>query len=139
LAAGVNTWDMALHVVVAAVLHKDGKVLLCHRSPTRRWYPDVWDFPGGHVESGENRLDALARELHEELGILLLEVGPEPIIMKVDEDLDLTVWVCTSWQGDVHNLQPDEHDEVGWFARAELARLPMADPAYLPALEGLFS
>jgi 8-oxo-dGTP diphosphatase len=130
---------MAQHVVVAAVLHKHGEVLLCHRSPTRRWYPNVWDFPGGHVEPGEQPFDALARELHEELGIVLQEIRPDPIIIKVNDDLALTVWVCTAWRGAIENRQPHEHDELGWFARADLGGLPMADPAYLPALEGLLS
>ena len=36
--------------IVTALLRDGNRVLLCHRSPRRRWYPDVWDLPGGHVE-----------------------------------------------------------------------------------------
>ena len=43
-----------LAALVAALLVRDGRMLLCHRSAGRRWYPDVWDFPGGHVEGGES-------------------------------------------------------------------------------------
>jgi 8-oxo-dGTP diphosphatase len=64
----VDGESMDPHLVVAATLHSDDRILLCHRSPTRRWFPDVWDFPGGHVEPGEAPLQALARELLEELG-----------------------------------------------------------------------
>ncbi|MGY1698758.1 NUDIX domain-containing protein [Geodermatophilus sp. SYSU D00766] len=35
----------------------------------RRWYPDAWDFPGGHLEPGEDEPAAPARELSEELGV----------------------------------------------------------------------
>ncbi|GAA2693767.1 hypothetical protein GCM10010412_085480 [Nonomuraea recticatena] len=48
--------------IVTAVLRDGDRVLLCHRSAGRRWYPDVWDLPGGHVEEGEdpNQIRALA-------------------------------------------------------------------------------
>ena len=63
------------HDVVAAILLRGDQVLLCHRSPTRRWYPNVWDFPGGHVEEGESAVAALRREILEEIGI---DVGAAP-------------------------------------------------------------
>jgi 8-oxo-dGTP diphosphatase len=127
------------HRVVAALLRDDDRVLLCRRSATRRWYPDVWDFPGGHVEAGEAPHAALARELREELGVEIEVLDAEPIIRVIDADagLDLTVWVCTSWRGVIDNLQPEEHDEIGWFTRSELAGLAMADPGYLPVIEHL--
>lgn len=53
--------------IVAGVMIQDGRILLCHRSPDRWWYPDVWDLPGGHVEPGETPAAALRRDL-EELG-----------------------------------------------------------------------
>lgn len=57
------------HIVVAGLLRRRGRALMVHRSPQRRWYPDAWDLPGGHVEVGEVSSLALVRELHEELGI----------------------------------------------------------------------
>jgi 8-oxo-dGTP diphosphatase len=52
--------------VVAGLLVVGNTVLLCHRSANRRWYPNVWDLPGGHVEHGESPAAALVRELKEE-------------------------------------------------------------------------
>ena len=40
------------HIVVAALLRRRGRVLMVHRSPRRRWYPDTWDLPGGHAAPG---------------------------------------------------------------------------------------
>ncbi len=47
-----------------------------HRSPERRWFPDVWDLPGGHVEPGEDERTALRRELREEVGVEALAIEP---------------------------------------------------------------
>jgi 8-oxo-dGTP diphosphatase len=65
------------HFVVAGLLRRRGRALMVHRSPQRRWYPDAWDLPGGHVEVGEVPRLALVRELQEELGITA-EVAGDP-------------------------------------------------------------
>lgn len=54
--------------VVAAVLERDGKILICQRRSGSR-HALKWEFPGGKVEPGESPEEALARELREELAI----------------------------------------------------------------------
>ena len=54
--------------VVAAIIERDGRILICQRTPQQP-HPLKWEFPGGKVEAGENARDALARELAEELAI----------------------------------------------------------------------
>ena len=54
--------------VVAAILERDGRILICRRTPQQS-HPLKWEFPGGKVEPGETPHAALARELEEELGI----------------------------------------------------------------------
>jgi 8-oxo-dGTP diphosphatase len=54
--------------VVAALIFKDGKVLVCQRT-RHQTMPLKWEFPGGKIEEGEQPRDALRRELDEELGI----------------------------------------------------------------------
>ncbi len=59
--------------VAAAVLQRpDGAFLLAQR-PQGKVYAGYWEFPGGKIEPGEPADQALARELHEELGI---DIGP---------------------------------------------------------------
>lgn len=55
-------------VVVAAVIVRDERVLVCQRSRTGK-FPLKWEFPGGKVQSGETPQAALERELNEELGV----------------------------------------------------------------------
>lgn len=56
MGAAAGRDPLTVHHVVAGLLVRGTEVLLGHRSPGRRWYPDVWDLPGGHVEDGELHL-----------------------------------------------------------------------------------
>jgi 8-oxo-dGTP diphosphatase len=55
--------------VVAALIVKNGKLLVCQRT-RHQTMPLKWEFPGGKIEEGEQPRAALRRELEEELGIL---------------------------------------------------------------------
>ena len=61
--------------VVAALIVKHGKLLVCQRT-RHQTMPLKWEFPGGKIEEGEQPRDALRRELEEELGIIA-KVGNE--------------------------------------------------------------
>jgi len=121
--------------VVVAALHRGSEVLLCHRSPNRRWYPNVWDFPGGHVEESESLRAALVRELREELAVEVAQadVAAQPHWQVVATDFHMSVWRIDSWAGEPVNTALDEHDEIQWFGLTEALALPLAHPAY-PAL-----
>lgn len=62
--------------VAAGVIQRaDGHVLLAQRPPGKA-YEGYWEFPGGKLEPGESAEAALARELHEELGITVRDASP---------------------------------------------------------------
>jgi 8-oxo-dGTP diphosphatase len=116
--------------IVAALVVRENRVLLCHRSAGRRWYPDVWDFPGGHVKRGEQPIKALARELQEELAIRIQRPGPE-LIQVVEPGFTLRIWLVERWVGNPVNASPGEHDDFGWFDVLEVAGLPLAHSGYV--------
>jgi 8-oxo-dGTP diphosphatase len=132
--------DGAADVCVAAMLRCGERILLCHRRPDRAWYPDVWDLPGGHVESGETLPSAVARELREELGVVISPPTDPPFETLRDEDLriELTIWLIDHDDGGVENRAPDEHDELRWVTRGDIGSLPLADPSYLALLDRAF-
>ena len=122
------------HLVVAGLLVRRDRVLLCHRSSERAWFPDVWDLPGGHVENGETLTGALVRELHEELGIVIEEPAELDAVRVVTSEFDLSVWVISQWAGQPGNAAPREHDEVSWLSLGQVSSLQLADASYLDLL-----
>ncbi len=60
-------------VAVGVLIQPDGRFLLTSR-PAGKVYAGYWEFPVGKLEAGESIAQALARELHEELGIEALEI-----------------------------------------------------------------
>jgi 8-oxo-dGTP diphosphatase len=100
--------------IVAALLRDSDRVLLCHRSAGRRWYPDVWDLPGGHVEDGETANAALVRELREELGIVIAEPAGRPMREVCADTFEMQIWLVEVWDGTPVNASADEHDAIAW-------------------------
>ncbi|GLY33380.1 NUDIX domain-containing protein [Kineosporia sp. NBRC 101731] len=102
---------MTVHHVVTGALVRGDWLLLCHRSPSRRWYPNVWDLPGGHVDADESELEALRRELREEVGVDVAHIDDEPCarIRGGSDDLpegrlEQGIWVIRAWSGEPVNL-----------------------------------
>ncbi|MFN2538531.1 MAG: (deoxy)nucleoside triphosphate pyrophosphohydrolase [Mycobacteriales bacterium] len=102
--------------VVGAALLKDGRVLASRRTgpPHLAGY---WEFPGGKVEEGESDLEALRRELAEELGVTAVvgeRLGGDLLI---GETAVLRVYVCTDVVGEPQLV---DHDQHRWLAADEL-------------------
>ena len=64
-----------IDVAVGILYDERGRVLMACR-PEGKPYAGWWEFPGGKVEAGESVHDALARELHEEIGVRIAASGP---------------------------------------------------------------
>ena len=126
---------------MVGALVREGRVLLVHRRPTKRARPDLWDLPGGVVETGESELGALARELQEELGVQIA-TGTVSLLARLvagpaAEPALLSAWLVPDWQGTPTNVAPEEHDGLGWFGVAELPPPPhvVARTALVEALD----
>ena len=77
--------------VVAALITKDNKVLICQRKQDDA-FPLLWEFPGGKVEESETYHQALKREIKEELGVEI-ETGVSPLGVFEDETEELKITV----------------------------------------------
>lgn len=119
--------------LVAGILIREGTILLALRHRGRDFFPDVWDFPGGHCEARENFSDALKRELLEELGIS--PIDSKLIFRYADDTMEYEIFAVYSWKGTVGNLAPDEHQQLSWFTLEEASKLSLADARYIDLLK----
>ena len=113
-----NTAPDEIHVAVGVVLDADGQVLIALRDPSRH-QGNLWEFPGGKVELGESVREALARELHEEVHLELLDASPFLAIRHDygDKQVFLDVWKVTRFRGKARGR---EGQPLRWTAIKEL-------------------
>lgn len=124
----------SIHVVAAVITDARGRILLNRRSGDSDM-AGLWEFPGGKREPGETSEQALARELHEELGIEA-EVGEW--VMDVpqlypDKRLRLEVRMVRQWKGTARGR---EGQAITWVTPDKLSRYSMP-PADLPVVAAL--
>lgn len=111
-----------VEVAVAIMLSHEQKVLTSWRQPHQH-QGGLWEFPGGKREPDETMLDALKREIHEELGVFIEQAEP---FFRIDHDygdklVSLDVWLVSQFSGEpsgcegqplrwqtIHELQADE-------------------------------
>jgi 8-oxo-dGTP diphosphatase len=103
-----------IDVAVGILVNKEGEILLAER-PSGKSFAGWWEFPGGKIEQLETPLDALARELEEELGIKIkhnstvllgnIEYAYPEFFFKAP------VFTCTAWENDP---QPLEGQKLAW-------------------------
>ena len=118
--------------VVGAALIRDGRVLASRRTGPPR-LAGFWEFPGGKVEDGEDDVEALQRELREELGVearIGERIGPDLLI---GETAVLRVYLATLTEGEP---QRRDHDAHRWLSADELDDVPWI-PVDAPVLEPL--
>jgi 8-oxo-dGTP diphosphatase len=123
-----------IEVAAAVIQRPDGAFLLAQRPPGKV-YAGYWEFPGGKLEPGEAPERALARELHEELGI---DIGPAyPWITRVfaypHGTVRLNFFRIFEWRNEPH---PREDQAIAWQDPDAPMAAPML-PANAPVLASL--
>lgn len=106
--------------VVAAIIQKENKILA-----TKRGYGEfinMWEFPGGKIESGETKEQALVREIKEELNI---EISVDKFAIDIEYQypnfyLFISCFMCSIKEGSIELL---EHNDGKWITKEELNTL----------------
>lgn len=120
--------------VVAAVIEKDGRFLLCKRGPGGNC-PFLWEFPGGKIEEGETPFDAIIREIREELSV---EIEPEEIFLEYPfsyPDREIYFYFIRA-KITFGEIKPTFHVDTKWLLPNELGSLEYC-PADLSTVKKL--
>lgn len=108
---------------VCFILLRDGHVLLEQRRADKRTDPGRIMIPGGHIEAGESQLQALQRELAEELGLQASKPRYVCSLLHPTTELQLLhYYLITDWQGE---LCAHEAERVFWHPINQLAGLDL--------------
>lgn len=115
--------------VVAAIIIKDGRVFATQRGYGE--FKDGWEFPGGKIEPGESRKEALVREIKEELDA---DIRVGSLLETVEYDypafyLSMHCFFCELISEDI---VLKEHEDARWLSEEELGTVD-----WLPADVGL--
>lgn len=108
--------------VVAAVIEREGKLLVCQR-PAHKRHGGLWEFPGGKIEPGEDDFAAVSRELREELDVDVVRVGEEVFRIQDHGSEFVIAFIPTTIAGEPRAL---EHDSIAWAELAQPQELELA-------------
>lgn len=109
-----------IRVVAGALFDATGRVLIAQRPPGS-YLAGRWEFPGGKIDAEESELQALRRELAEELGVTL--IGAEPLLRLAhdypERRVELSLWRVTAYEGEPRSL---DGQALKWVRPADLAQ-----------------
>ena len=126
-----------VHVAVGVLIDDGGRVLITRRASDAH-QGGLWEFPGGKVEVGESVLEALDRELQEELGTAVLSSEP---LLEIrhdysDKSVLLDIHRVTEWRNEPRGL---EGQPLAWVGIADLDayEFPAANVAIVEKLKAV--
>ncbi len=121
-------------VAVAVFIKPDGRFLLSSR-PEGKPYPGYWEFPGGKIEPGESVLQAMKRELMEELNVTITKATPWFTFMMVytHATVRLHCWRVSAWHGEMRGM---EGQQFMWQRLDALTVAPVL-PGCVPIFKAL--
>lgn len=113
--------------VVGAAIIRDGKVLVAQRPYSNAPYKSLkWEFPGGKIEQGESEVDAVRREISEELDCIIDVDGLLPEMEYEYPDFILRMTICICHLCATSEPKCVEHNQIGWFEPQQLSALDWA-------------
>ena len=121
--------------VTAAILEKDGKILIAKRKTGDELFAGLWEFPGGKIEEDESPEECMARELKEELNI---EVKVGELISSNKHKYPQGIFELLAYR--VKHISGEivmnDHDDIKWVTADEMSNFEFP-PADIPIIKEL--
>lgn len=119
-------------ITACALIHRkvDGvtQIFLPRRAETKKFLPGVYEIPGGHIDYGENIVEGLKREIHEEFGVRIRVGDPFAAFdyanhVKGSHSAEIVYFATLIDPAEHIQLNPEDHAEYGWFTENELGKI----------------
>lgn len=116
-------------ITACAFIHAnvDGvtKIFLPKRAATKKFLPDVYELPGGHIDYAEDIISGLEREITEEFGVTVAVGDPFAAFtytnkIKGSHSLEVVYFARLKTEPEKITIHPEDHSTFGWFAENEL-------------------
>lgn len=118
-------------VVALALENAHGEILIVQR-PESKSYANYWEFPGGKIEVNETPEDALCREIHEEIDLIIHpdDLVPLRFATHLYPHLHVTIllYSCKKWSGEI--LLKEGQPDYKWVKANEIKNLKMPEGNY---------
>lgn len=104
------------------------KVFLPKRASTKKFLPNIYEIPGGHIDFGEDIVEGLKREINEEFGMTISVGDPfasftysNPV--KGSHSIEVIYFAAFNESIENIKIDPEDHSTYGWFAESELDKV----------------
>lgn len=139
----VITACVLIHRTINDIPH----VFMARRSAGKKFLPNEFELPGGHIEFGEDLEEGLAREVEEELGVTVSIGDPFAAFaymndVKKSQSIEVLYFGRLQEPFDSLSINPEDHSEYGWFSKSDIPKLaslvkPIDDDEFKAVLRGL--
>lgn len=138
-------FDPKVHVGTSAILTREGvegrEVLLLKRAAHATHGANTWGLPGGWIDWGQTGPEAAAREVYEEVGLLVdpAQAIPRGSVANTYPEEDMHV-ICLNYEfqefsGELTNMEPEKATALEWIPLSRLKDIPLFPPLESLALE----
>ena len=98
----------------ALIFNKDGEILILKRASHMKWNPNLWDLPGGHLKEDEETIEALKREVKEETGLAIKNIG------EIGKENNVTIFKSDASDENKEIKLDDENEDHKWTKPEDL-------------------